>query len=109
MHEEFSNIHKEFDVKFVLVCIDKDIEEGLKFINKYGYWDEISIGGSFHNELVLNYLDKAAIPGSMPHVIVFLDSYENDSVPIIKERKAIVDLAGVTKIKKWVNDNFPLK
>jgi hypothetical protein len=108
MHQEFSNIHNEFNVKFVMVCMDTDINEGLKFISKYGYGDEISIGSHFHNELVMNYLDKTKIPGT-PHIIVFRDLYENDSAPLIKKRKTIIDLVGVNKIKEWVENKYPLE
>jgi hypothetical protein len=108
LHKEFSGIHKEYIVKFVMVCMDTNIEEGLKFIGKYGYWDEISVGSHYKNELVMNYLDKTSIPG-VPHVIVFRDLYENDSTPIIKERKTIKDLVGANKIKEWVDKKYPLE
>ena len=108
LRNEFSNIHKDYETKFVMVCMDPDIEEGLKFISKYGYWDEISIGSHYQNELVLNYLDKTKIPG-LPHVIVFQDFYENKSTPVIKDRKTIVDLVGVSNIKDWVDKNFPIE
>ena len=108
LRNEFCSVHKEYNVKFVMVCMDTDIEEGLKFIEKYGYWDEISIGSHYKNELVMNYLDKTEIPG-VPHVIVFEDIYENESTPIIKERNTVVDKVGVAEIKEWVNNNFPLE
>ena len=107
IRSEFSKVHSKYNVKFVMVCMDTDIEQGLKFISKYGYWDEISIGSHYKNELVMNYLDKTEIPGA-PHVIVYEDIYENESAPIIKERMTIVDKVGVQKIKEWVNNNFPL-
>ena len=108
IRNEFSGVHKEFDVKYVMVCMDREIEKGLKFINKYGYWDEISIGSHYKNELVLNYLDKTNVPG-VPHIVVFEDKYENEHVPIIKERRTIVDKVGAEEIKEWINNKYPLK
>ena len=108
LHKEFNEIHKEFNVKFVMICLDKDIEEGLKFIKKYGYWDEISIGSHYKNELVMNYLNKTKVPG-VPHIIVFRDLYENDSTPVIKERTTVADLVGVKQIKEWVDKKYLIK
>lgn len=108
LRNEFSEYHKEYVVKFVMVCMDNNIEEGLKFISKYGYWDEISIGSFYNNELVMNYLDKTSIPG-VPHVIVFQDLYENERAPIIKERKTIKDLVGAKQIKEWVDNKYLLE
>jgi thiol-disulfide isomerase/thioredoxin len=108
MHKEFKEIHKEYNVKFVMVCMDSDIKEGLKFIDKYGYWDEISIGSFYYNELVMNYLDKTKIPG-VPHIIVFKDQYENESTPIIKKRITIKDIVGEKEIKGWVDNRCPLE
>ena len=82
--------------------MDEDIEEGLKFIKKYGYWDEISIGSFYYNELALNYLNKTEIPG-VPHVMVYKDFLMKKKemfIPIIMERKLLVDLAGATQIGK---------
>jgi len=35
---DFSTRDKGLKAKFVMVCMDEDIKEGLKFIKKYGYW-----------------------------------------------------------------------
>jgi thiol-disulfide isomerase/thioredoxin len=108
---EFSKKYKDSNIKFVMVCMDENIEEGLKFIKKYGYWDEISIGKFYNNELALNYLNKTEIPG-VPHVLVYKDiliKKEKVSVPIIKERKLLVDLVGGTQIGNWINNDYPLK
>ena len=108
---EFSVKYKDSNIKFVMVCMDENIEEGLKFIKKYGYWDEISIGKFYNNELALNYLNKTEIPG-VPHVMVYKDLLvikEKLSIPIIKERKLLVDLVGGTQIGSWINDGYPLK
>jgi len=108
---EFSVKYKDSNIKFVMVCMDENIEEGLKFIKKYGYWDEISIGKFYNNELALNYLNKTEIPG-VPHVIVYKDiliKKEKVSVPVIKERKLLVDLVGGTQIGNWINNDYPLK
>jgi len=109
--KEFSEKYKDSNIKFVMVCMDENIEEGLRFIKKYGYWDEISIGKFYNNELALNYLNKTEIPG-VPHVIVYKDllfKREKMSVPIIKERKLLVDLVGGTQIGNWINNGYPLK
>ncbi len=108
---EFSKKYKDSNIKYVMVCMDKNIEEGLRFIKKYGFWDEISIGKFYNNELALNYLNKTEIPG-VPHVIVYKDlliKREKVSVPIIKERKLLVDLVGGIQIGNWIDNVYPLK
>lgn len=108
---EFSEKYSDCNIKYVMVCMDRDIEEGLKFIKKYGYWDEISIGAFYNNELALNYLNKTEIPG-VPHVMVYKDllmKKKEISIPIIMERKLLVDLVGGTQIGDWINSGYPLK
>jgi thiol-disulfide isomerase/thioredoxin len=108
---DFSKKYPDSNIKYVMVCMDRDIEEGLKFIKKYGYWDEISIGNFYNNELALIYLNQTEIPG-VPHVMVYRDllvKKEKGSIYIIKERKLLVDLVGGTQIGSWINDGYPLK
>jgi len=106
---EFSEKFDKTKIKFVMVSLDNDLEKGLKLIRKHGYWDEISIGKSFRNELALNYLNKSKIP-KIPHILVFKDMYETRrwNLPIIKERKLIVDLAGAEQIEEWIQQEYPL-
>ncbi|NJD22808.1 MAG: thioredoxin family protein [Melioribacter sp.] len=105
---EFSKVYQEYNIKYVMVCLDRDIKEGLEFIGKYGYWDEISIGSHYNNELVMSYLDKTKIPG-VPHIIIFHDEYEKPSTPVIKTRQALVDLVGSGQIDDWVKNKYSLK
>ncbi|MFA8342676.1 MAG: TlpA family protein disulfide reductase [Rhodothermaceae bacterium] len=104
---ELPNIYPEIKIKFVQVCMDENIEEGIKFLKKYGYWDEISIGSHYQNELVLAYLSKTKIAG-VPHLIIYNDKYSNSSTPVIIKRKIILDKVGVKQIVRWVEDKFPL-
>ncbi len=108
---EFSKKYPDFNIKYVMVCMDKDIEAGLKFIEKYGYWDEISIGDFYNNELALSYLNKTEIPG-VPHVMVYKDlliKKEKMSIPIVKERELLVDLVGGTQIGGWISGGYILR
>jgi hypothetical protein len=107
---EFSEKYPDYNIKYVMVCMDRNIEEGLKFVRKYGYWDEISIGAFYNNELVLNYLNETEIPG-VPHVMVYKDyllKKEKFNIFIRKEKKLLVDLAGGTQIGKWIDSGYPL-
>ena len=111
IRNEFSKKYPDFKTKYVFVCMDRNIEEGLEFIKKYGYWDEVSIGSFYNNELALNFLNTTKIPG-VPHVLVYKDTYkkiEEFSIPLIKERKLLVDLVGGTQIGDWINKGYPLE
>jgi hypothetical protein len=108
---EFSEKYPGYNIKYVMVCMDRNIEEGLKFIKKYGYWDEISIGAFYNNELALNYLNRTEIPG-VPHVMVYKDllmKKKEMSIPIIMERKLLADLVGGNQIGKWIDSGYPLE
>jgi len=106
---DFSTRDKGLKAKFVMVCMDEDIKEGLKFIKKYGYWDEISIGGFYKNELALSVLNRARIPG-VPHILVFQDTLTRErwNIPVLKERKLLVDLVGEKEIEAWIEEGYPL-
>ena len=96
-------------MKFVLVCLDKDMEAGFNYVKKHGQWDEISIGDAFRNELALYYLNTTEVP-SIPHIIVFLNTITIGkwNIPILKKRKMIVDLAGEKQIGDWIKQDYPL-
>jgi thiol-disulfide isomerase/thioredoxin len=107
---ELSQKYKDKKIKYVMVCFDNDIEEGLRFIKKYGYWDEISIGQRYYNELSLQCLNTTKIPG-VPHIVVCKDTYTSLSkwsIPLIKERKVLVDLVGGKEIDNWIKNGYPL-
>jgi len=111
IRKEFSKKHNDIKTKFVMVCFDNDIDEGLLFIKKYGYWDEISIGQRYKNDLSLNILNKTEIPG-LPHIIVIKNTYQPSekmkSIPIVKKKKILVDLVGGKTINKWIDEGYPL-
>lgn len=107
--EQFKAAYKEYDVKCVMVCMDTEIEEGLKFVKKYGYWDEISIGSHYDNELAFISLNKTKIPG-VPHIFVYHDVFEKqaNSTNIIKSRSLIKEVMGGEDIVAWVNGGFKI-
>lgn len=96
-------------IKFVMVCVDENIDEGLKFIKKYGYWDEISIGKFYKNELAQFTLNRISTP-DLPHILVFKDqlSFGKWNLPIVKRRDLLVDLAGGERINEWIEKGYPV-
>lgn len=101
--------HENFRFKFVLVCLDENLDTGLKFIKKYGQWDEIAIGGSYGNELALNHLNTTELP-SLPHILIFKDTLTSGrwNIPVIKRRRLLVDLAGEKQIGDWIDKGYPI-
>jgi hypothetical protein len=107
--EQFKVKYKEYNAKCVMICMDTEIEEGLKFVQKYGYWDEISVGSHYDNELAYISLNKTKIPG-VPHIFVYLDEYEKqaNSTDIIKSRTLLKEIMGGEGIVAWVKDGFKI-
>ena len=105
---QFSKIHKLTEVKFIVVCIDTEIDIGIKFIKKYNDWDEFSIGSHYENEIAMQTLNKTQIPG-MPHIIVYKDNIVqvNDCSQIDK-RETVIEVLGGDKIVEWSKNNFQL-
>lgn len=102
--------HKDNPFKFVLVCLDENLETGLKFVKKYGQWDEVAIGASYANELALNHLNAASLP-SLPHIFVFKDTLSSGrwNLPVIKKRRLLVELSGEKQIGDWIEKGYPFK
>src|SRR5258705_5908312 len=92
-------------IKKVMVCMDRDLKEGLTFINKYdSTWNEISIGSFYQNELACQYLNKTKIPG-VPHIMLLKRNYSDDNqykVPVTTSTDVLVDLVGGNKINKCI-------
>jgi hypothetical protein len=112
MVTEIKDQYKDLKVKTVIVSMDKDISEGLKFIDKYTTknWDEIAIGSFYQNELALTYLNKTKIPG-VPHLVVVKHVTVNSdlSVPVPVSDKVLVDIVGGTEIDSWLKENYSFR
>jgi hypothetical protein len=112
MVTEIKENYKQLNIKTTIVSMDKDIAEGLKFIEKYTTknWDEIAIGSFYKNELALTYLNKTKIPG-VPHLVVIKHvTVDSDlSVPVSISDEVLVDLVGGTEIDGWMKENYSFK
>jgi hypothetical protein len=112
MVTEIKEHYKQLNIKTTIVSMDKDIAEGLKFIEKYTTknWDEIAIGSFYKNELALTYLNKTKIPG-VPHLVVIKHvTVDSDlSVPVPIRDEVLVDLVGGTQIDGWLKENYSFK
>ena len=112
MVTEIKDKYKQLNIKTTIVSMDKDIAEGLKFIEKYTTknWDEIAIGSFYKNELALTYLNKTKIPG-VPHLVVIKHVTINGeyNVPHSIVQEVVVDLVGGTEIDGWMKENYTFK
>lgn len=105
----FSEIHDDYPVKYVMVVMDKTIIDGLAFVDKYHWWDELSIGGFYRNESVLNTLVYQPQPG-VPHLIVYRDVFREIEFGIRERisRHQITSVVGGDRIVDWVARGYPL-
>ena len=109
MRSELARKHTQIPFKFVMVVMDDSLEQGVQFAKKYIRWDELSIGQFYNNELMLEHVNRAAIPG-VPHIMVYSDSLEigKYNIPSIKKRKLLLDLVGESAIGKWIESGYPI-
>lgn len=110
MRAELSEKHNQIPFKFVMVVMDQDIDQGVLFAKKYRPWDELSIGQFYHNELMLEHVNRSAIPG-VPHIMIYRDSLVvgQHNIPTIKQRTLLVDLVGESAISKWIQSGYSIK
>jgi hypothetical protein len=106
---QFPKRYKDMQAKFVMVVMDDDIKQGQQYLKKYGYWDEISIGQRYNNELMIEHVNRSRIPG-IPHIMVYKDFLVMDSlnIPTVSKRALLKDLVGGKAIDVWVKDSYPL-
>ncbi len=106
---EFDSLHSEFETKLVMVTMDENMDEAIKYIQKYEYWDEVSMGSRYHNELILAHLNEADIPG-VPHIMIFKDSFEDGGygTQTIKNREFVKSIMSGDEIVAWVNTEMKL-
>ena len=109
--QEFTEKYARYDIKMLMVCFDNPFEESLALVNRYGDWDEISLGQRYKNELALRDLNESMLP-AVPHLIIYKDAYQPSerlkSIKIISTRKKLVDLIGFQQINEWKMKGFPL-
>jgi hypothetical protein len=102
--------HHDSPVKTVMVVMDKQIDKGMRFVDSYDLWDEVSIGSFYRNELLLEEFNDLQTPG-VPHVLVFKDTYaeRNHGIPVRTNRTLVASVLGGENIIEWVNRDMPLK
>lgn len=110
MRAEIAQKHSQIPFKFVMVVMDEDIDQGVQFAKKYKPWDELSIGQFYQNELMLEHVNRTAIPG-VPHIMIYRDSLAvgQHNIPTIKLRTLALDLVGESAISKWIESGYPIK
>lgn len=111
LRAEFDAVHKDVDTKFVMVVFDEKMNEGLQFIEKYNYWDEVSIGSRYHNELALANLNQTEIPG-LPHILIYSESFKgvgDYGIEIREDKELVKGILGGKQITSWVNSGMKLE
>ena len=110
LRAEFDSVHPEYDTKFVMVVFDEDIETGLDFIKKYDYWDEVSMGSRYDNELSLDNLNKAEIP-ALPHILIYEETFEKVGdwgIEVRKNKTLVKEVLEGDEIVSWINSGMEL-
>lgn len=106
---EIDSVHSDYRVKLVMVSLDQDIETGYRYLQKYDYWDEVSIGTFYHNEHNLSHLNKTDLPG-VPHIMIYKDEFSDTGrgIQIIKKRISLINILGGDNIVTWVEEGMEL-
>jgi len=109
IESDFDSLHQNYTSKLVMVVMDKDLNDGFKYVQKYNLWDEVSIGSHYNNEHTLSYLNKKKLPG-VPHILIFEDTFQdsNAGTKIINSRKLVYSVMGGDQIVEWANSRMKL-
>lgn len=109
INAEFDSLHQNINVKLVMVTIDNDREEAIKYINKYDSWDEFSMGSRYNNEHTISYLNQMEIPG-LPHIVIYKDLLADSDygTKSIQSREFVKNIMGGVDIVKWVNSGMKI-
>ncbi len=112
IRQEFpkSDIAKNRTVKFVCVCMDRYLRSAMRFVGKCGPWDEISIGGHYKNEILLQYLKLSEVPG-VPQLMIFSDKCYHDKEKNcwqFTDRTLVLSLVGPSQMQRWISNGYAL-
>lgn len=109
INAEIDSVYKNSNVKLVMVTIDSNRKEAIKYITKYDSWDEFSMGSRYKNELAMSHLNEAEIPG-LPHIIISEDEFAESGygTTTLKQRRHVKSIMGGVEIVGWVNSGMKL-
>lgn len=96
--------------RVVGVALDPRVEEGMRFLRKFGDFDEIVVGGHWTNEAGIKYLWRD-IPGrpSVPQIIIVeRDVDVGKSIITIKSERVVKRILGADAIIDWNREGSPL-
>lgn len=86
------------------VALDWEVEEGLRFLKKFGAFDEVSLGGNWGNDSAIKYIWRDH-PGraAVPQVIVLEREIEEAPRTTEITREVVLRrINGITEIESWV-------
>jgi hypothetical protein len=98
---------KQFRV--IAVAIDDDPRVGLRFLRKFGAFDEISLGGNWINHDVVRYVwrDLPYRPG-VPQVVVVERQIRKERATIwVSQEREVRRLLGTDEIRRWSDAGAP--
>lgn len=87
------------------VALDWDTREGLEYLAKFGFFQELSIGRNWANEAVRRYLwDVSTDETVLPQLIVVRQEWKGDSVGLTVRREDILArISGPAAIESWAD------
>ncbi len=82
----------------------------MRFVGKCGPWDEISIGGHYKNEILLQYLKLSEVP-RVPQLMIFSDRCYHDKEKncwLFTDRTLVLSLVGPSQMQRWISNGYAL-
>ncbi len=86
------------------------VQEGLDLLAKFGTFDEITVGRSWMNTGVQEYINTPKAPAKVPQLIIAAQAINMDTTPYVYgERKVLLRLIGTHEIEAWASAKFPMR
>lgn len=105
-------------VTVVGVALDRNLDAGLRFLADLGKgrldgaFDQVSVGGSWLNEQVVQFVWRGGITqAAIPQVVVVERQVNTESYPAtigVQSDRLLVNPIGTAEITQWVREGLPL-
>jgi hypothetical protein len=104
--------HSGYRLDVVGVALDWGVKDGLRFLSRYGSFDEVMIGRNWLNAGVIQFIwnDLPKGPVALPQVLVLRRrvGVRNASIEV-GPSEFLYRAMGTKEIIRWVSDNVPIE
>jgi hypothetical protein len=95
-----------YSFRVIGISTDNDPYIGFNYFKKFGYFDELILGGGWSNIGMMSMLGEMGAETSTPQIITLIREYHPTNRTLVSNERVILTLRGMNIIKDWADNGY---